>query len=664
MFSKGTGILKKCVLRIYFIFVFYMSNCENSNILFEKLFLSSSTIDECPPEVTRDMLLHELMCDDLEAAGKEIMGDINKLWGLFYYINRGSNNEFGFTFVGEEVSIPVVAPQIKNRKTSVRNNNNKSSVKVNTNNSTKRASTKRASQKGDTIKRNISTKPQTKTRKRNWYDSVFVKNGKPNNIKPNNIKPNNIKPNNRGLRRLLFGGNNQFNENKKGYITLLNDSIEVSNENFKDLAPTWINNSVGGTTTLVKLKPVNNRTRIYVVGSSLPVPDTYVHPKSFYPKQYCANTLSFYKYIKNVSRIISLQGCNLDWNSITLPPDRRLPFRPLFCDGVDEKINWDTICKSIDPQYDSNNSSFHEYYWVDMTPGFFETYKSIVSMDFTKPENKTLVHCYAGKGRTGTVLLMILSRYYFMGDKGRENFEYNFNTGYFGMDSESKQAIRSYDLCKYLELLLTSHLQYDPIEPNSGGDMKFSCIEMINASIKRNNHKNIINELFHGFYERRTHTNTNVTISITMLNMLITRLNYIIYFTAYVNKIPFILLYQPYNTQDKVDKLNVMLRGINVDNVFTLPLRFPKQVMVKSLESMNVNNISPEIFGMSHIIPRSDYVEPQRVFSDDPKGDERPSSNERPVIDVPLHYTESPFTARHLAKRQSQNIGVLYDVEI
>ena len=82
-----------------------MSNCENSNLLFEKLFLSDSTIDECPPEVTRDMLLHELMCGDLQAAGKEIMGDINKLWGLFYYINRGSNNEFGFTFVGEEVSI-------------------------------------------------------------------------------------------------------------------------------------------------------------------------------------------------------------------------------------------------------------------------------------------------------------------------------------------------------------------------------------------------------------------------------------------------------------------------------------------------------------------------------------------------------------------------------
>ena len=126
-----------------------------------------------------------------------------------------------------------------------------------------------------------------------------------------------------------------------------------------------------------------------------------------------------------------------------------------------------------------------------------------------------------------------------------------------------------------------------------------------------------------------------------------------------MNKIPFIILYQPYNTPDKVNKLNTMLRGINEHNVYNLPLFFPKQVMVKSFESMNVNNISPEIFGISHIIPRSDYVEPQRVFSDDPKGDERPSSNERPEIDLP-----SPFTARHLAKRQSQNIGELHDVKI
>lgn len=617
-----------------------MSNCENSNLLFEKLFLSDSTIDECPPEVTRDMLLHELMCGDLEAAGKEIMGDINKLWGLFYYINRGSNNEFGFTFVEEEVSIPVVTVPLTNRKSSVKNTR-KSSVKVNNiDNSIKRASTKR----------NISTKPPTKTSRKRMglFASIFGKKDRT--------------PNNR-VRRAMFGGNNQFNENKTGYITLLNDSIAISNEDFKDLAPTWINNSVGGTTTLVKLKPVN-RTPIYVVGSSLPVPDTYVHPKSFFPKQYCANTLSFYKYIKNVSRIISLQGCNLDWNLITLPPGKKLPFRPSHCDGVDEKINWDNICKSIDPQYDSDNSSFYEYYWVDMTPGFFETYRSIVSMDFTKPENKTLVHCYAGKGRTGTVLLLILSKYYFMGEQGRKNFEYNFNTGYFGTGSERKQAIRSYDLCKYLETVLTSHLQYDTIEYDGEVHMKGVCIDMINETIKRSNYLNIIKELFHGFYERDIYGSGDLIISITLLNILITRLNYIIYFTAYANKIPFIILYQPYNTPDKVNKLNTMLRGINEHNVYNLPLFFPKQVMVKSFEGMDVNNISPVIFGMSHIIPRSDYVEPQRVFSDDPKGDERPSSNERPEIDLAPTQSQSPFTAKHLAKRQSQNIGLLHDVEI
>ena len=604
-----------------------MSKCDNSNFLFEKLFLPEATSDVCPTDVTLDMLKHELMCGDLQ-ANVELMKDKDKLWSLFYYINRGSDNEFGFTFLGEKVSIPIVTAPLTNINTTIRSRKSTmkqkgpsvmkqrgpSAMKQRGPSTMKQRGPSTVKQRDPSTKRGIPTKSPTQTsRKMGLFSSMFGRKEK---------------------RRVLggwYGGNNQFNENKKGYINLLNEV--ALNGDFTDLAPTWINNSIGGTTTLVKLKPVN-RIQLYVNGSSLPEPDTYSSPKSLYNKQYCANTLSFYKYIKNISHIISLQGCNLDWNLIELPTRTRLPFRPSHCDGVDEKRNWDNICSNTEPSYDVNNSLFHEYYWIDMTAGFFETYRSIVSMDFTRPENKTLIHCYAGKGRTGAVLLMILSRYNCTNGTARRNFESNFNKGFFGRGNIGYQSNHSDYLCKYLQHLLLSHLDYDIIEYGDEIEMNVTVIDKINASIKKYDYLSIVKELFYGFYE--IDTSGDLLISISLLNLFITRINYVIYFTAYTNGMTSVMLYQPYNTPDRVTILNSLLSGINIHNIFSLPLLFPIQVTVQTFEGMVMNNSLPIDLGVSSITPNTNYVEPQRTFSDDPKGDDRPSLNERPTPDEPL----------------------------
>ena len=52
-----------------------MSKCDNSNFLFEKLFLAEATSDVCPTDVTLDMLKHELICGDLQ-ANVELMKDL------------------------------------------------------------------------------------------------------------------------------------------------------------------------------------------------------------------------------------------------------------------------------------------------------------------------------------------------------------------------------------------------------------------------------------------------------------------------------------------------------------------------------------------------------------------------------------------------------------
>ena len=599
-----------------------MINCDNSNFLFEKLNSNETTNNTCPDGVTKDMLLKELLCGDLQAMGNEIMDDIDSLWGLFYYMNTNSTSPFGFTFLGSEETIPIVTEPIKNRKSSVRNKST-----INVNNNTRKSSTKR----------NFSSKtPKQQSRKGRLFNLFGSRN--------NQRTPK--------RRERLFGGANRYNDNNNLYISLLNKSEDVPLIYQGDLLPHWGACRDGSSfNTLTMLKPVNG-IQLYVYGSSLPIKNTYSSPMSLGDKQYCANTLFFYRFIKNISRIISLQGCGLDWNSIRLPPSKNLPFLPSQCKGLEERHIWDTLCKSNDDDYDSNNSSLLEYYWLDMTGGFFETFKDIISLDFTNPETTTLIHCYAGFGRTGTTLLLILSRYFFSQRDQSSRFNEMFNK--LIDNSIMIKRTHSSSICKFLMKLLMGHLKLDLLTDNTHGELNQENIVNMRGLISKFDVSSVTTEVFNFI--------SNNTISLTLLNVFITRINYIIYFTAYMNGFPRVNLYKLYSR----DELNDVVRYITINNMLEFPLRFPIKVDVQ-----NTRNI-PAVSGLQRIIPRHSYTPspppPTDVVNlDEDKGDDRPSENRPPSVDIPTQEERtftSPLAKRQQSKRQQNNPTGLVDVEI
>jgi len=632
-----------------------MIKCENSNLLFEKLNLKEATNNTCPIDVTRDMLIKELMCGDLQAIGNEIMDDKDRLWGLFYYINKSSTSPFGFTFLGNEVSIPIVTEQpLINRKSSVRKT---SSIPILTEPpliSKKTSVRKRSSRKIDNNNKPIrspstkqiflSTTPKQQTRKKGLFNIFGSRN-------------NQTRRNNRERGR-WFGGTNRYNDNKNLYISLLNKEMSVPDMYQGNLYPSWgvCRNGSTSFNTLTMLKPLD-RIQLYVYGSSLPIKNTYTSPMGLGSDQYCANTLYFYKFIKNISRIISLQGCGLNWNSISLPPSKQLPYLPPQCEGLEEKKIWDIMCRSNDTEYDPNNSSLLEYYWIDMAGGFFETYNDIVSLDFTDPQTTTLIHCLAGFGRTGTTLLLILSKYYFSEINGKlSRFNKEFNTSFTHPRDKRKQ---SSIICKNLKKLLNEYLKIDlSYGDNTIRGLDIDYIININSLIERFKVSSVTTEVFNFIHDGE--------ISLTLLNVFITRINYIIYFTAYINKVPQVNLYGLYSR----DELNKIVRYITMDNMLEFPLFFPMKIDVPYFESHVYTSTIPTTLGINPIIPQNNYTPPPQtnvVNLDEDKGDDRPSINVRPTVDLPIQEEGkfiSPLAKRQQSKRQQYTPSELYDVDI
>jgi hypothetical protein len=624
-----------------------MSNCDNSIFLFEQLNNPKNNLETCPDNVTRDMLLKELMCKDLEAINDDLINDKNMLWKLFYYNNRSSNSPFGFTFINDEIADPL-----QNRIPTTRSMKRATTTKRNANASKRMTTTKRVNVVNNENK--VTTQPSKKER-RGFFNLFGKKNTR------------------RVQRGRMFGGNARYDANRNTYISLLNESTSDPEQNFDDFRPMWRFGKMGNAFhTLSKLKPVDGLP-IYVHGTSLPLQDTFEYPKSLGGKQYCANTLFFYKYVKNISRIISLQGCGLNWNLISLPTNVKLPFRPSNCQDLDEKRNWDNISKSNDTQYDDTKSSILEYYWIDMTSGFFDTYESIVSLDYTNPQLKTIVHCYAGYGRTGVTLLTILCKYFYSSVNRKKDFNILFNKPPQAIKDKRKQSSM---VCRVLMSILFNHLEIDTLSDDTF-DLNEDCIREINTSIEKFDINAVTHEVFLGWASNTNSMTNQVSISLTALNMLITRLNYVIYFTAYVNNIRQVNLYQLY----RVDTITPHLPFITSDNLFEFPLLNPIQVEVKPF-TRSLNHPNTGIyFGIDTIQPQPDFTAPPQTIydhSDDPIGDERrssiqdiPTPDERQTtiqnLSTPTEKIfTSPFAKRQQARQQAiqqqNNVGELHDI--
>jgi hypothetical protein len=314
----------------------------------------------------------------------------------------------------------------------------------------------------------------------------------------------NIKP----IQRGGFGGNIQ---NLRNVIQDINNGV----------LPSWH----GRYTTFVKIKDIGGQ-KIYLHASSIPLPnriitDTDVSELSKKRSMYCSNLLNFYRFIMDIPKIISLQGCHLDWSF--LPQS----YIPESCNNVDELAIWNETCSRYDGVVSDPRSNMMEFHWVDGDPGYFDVYDNLSKIDFTNKNNNSIIHCLAGFGRTGIAILLTICVNYYRIHKRK------FKSDFF---------VKSEDIINHLRKLLIDFTENDNDIPGDFTDadkgnpsdliISNNVIEKIKYNMRFN--LSLMNEeiFLNDFYDV-----SGYHISYTKIVVFITRINYIIYFTTLRNGI-------------------------------------------------------------------------------------------------------------------------------
>ena len=456
---------------------------------------------ELPTGITKEMLYKELKCMDLTSYYEIVSAEY--LWKQYVYIHTSFNNEFGFT----QLPNKVISQQ---KKDLFKFNNNTSSLNYSkySKQSNKRAHTSR--RRSTTIKRTSSK------RKRKSYSGISYFVGK---------AKSRSKSKGKSVTRKQRGGFNGNSQNLQRVITNIN----------RDILPRWH----GRYTKFVKIKDINNQ-KIYLHASSLPMPNNnnFETELAILRSQYCSNLLNFYRFVMDIPKIISLQGCDLDWS---FSPSGYIPES---CRGVNELTNWNETCSRYnEPTTDTTlttipndetetteiisdpRSNMMEFYWVDMHPGYFSVYDNLSKIDFTKKINNSVIHCLAGFGRTGVAILLIICVNYYRVNRNR------FNSDFF-VNSRKSNDFKSSSIVNKLKSLLEDFIEIDTDIPDNLG-IHPSSIADIKSNISSFNLSHISNEVFlYNFND-----NYGYHISYTDVNVFITRVNYIIYFTTLRNNI-------------------------------------------------------------------------------------------------------------------------------
>ena len=458
---------------------------------------------ELPTGITKEMLYMELKCMDLSSYYETVSAEY--LWKQYVYIHTSFNNKFGFTKLPIDYVIEEQKRLFKFNNINYLNNPKKT-------NSRSRTSKRRSS----TVRRSSSKR----NRKSHSGISYFIHNPK----SVSNIKSKG-RSNGRTITRKRLelikqtGGFNGNSDNLRKVVTDINRRI----------TPNWHSRY----TTYVKINDINNQ-KIYLHASSIPMPNrifntALIDPKIQQQQQFCSNLLNFYRFIVDIPKIISLQGCDLDWSF--LPSS----YEPESCHGVNELIIWNETCSRYsqpsDEETDTNEiisdprSNMMEFHWVDMHPGFFSVYDNLSKIDFTNKENNSVIHCLAGFGRTGIAILLVICVNYYRANKSR------FNSDFFVKSKKSPEII-SKTIVEHLKSLLNNFIEIDTDLPEDIG-LSSSGIMDVKLSISRFNIKLISQEIFFESFM----DNYGYHISYTQVNVFITRVNYIIYFTTLRNNI-------------------------------------------------------------------------------------------------------------------------------
>jgi hypothetical protein len=120
------------------------------------------------------------------------------------------------------------------------------------------------------------------------------------------------------------------------------------------------------------------------------------------------NIFRFYLFRKDINRVISLQACTTPDGRAHHAGDCRSPTNN---DPNLENSTFDAQ-KAMSPSTNGNPLvQFIDIFVQDFTPGSLLAWQQLSSYRFDTPENRTLVHCLAGFGRTGSVLLFNIFNY-------------------------------------------------------------------------------------------------------------------------------------------------------------------------------------------------------------------------------------------------------------
>ena len=454
----------------------------------------------CPKTITKKMLSDELMTGDLQLYIKDV--DEDYLWNQYLYINTVSTNKFGFVNSPFDKVQPFqqylyTGNLARNKVGSLRSRSHTGEVKE------KSASVKR---RGNTVKVNVQngkSKSKSKTYNTRSPTPYYMKN----------TRHIGRKGRSQTYSALMVGGENQMR--KRMVIEGLNNGIY----------PHWSDRL----STIIKINKINNKD-IYARGTSLPVPNEPLPAGSVISQdQYCTNTMNFYRYVKNIPNIISLQGCDLDWTGYR--------YNPKYCDNLEEKANWNKICNEYDNNTNPRTDHIKEFYWVDMSAGFFSVYKSLSDIDFTDISNSSIIHCLAGFGRTGTVLMLIICINHYK--EFPDEYETDFLIPERNDPDNSKTSNR---IIRKLKSLFYQYLEVDqeiPIDPAIPiNDRTKDTLKRLIFSFGI---EKIFDELFTNFYRRGAR---NRQVNYTSLNVMVTRINYILYFTAKACNQTSVILYE------------------------------------------------------------------------------------------------------------------------
>ena len=174
------------------------------------------------------------------------------------------------------------------------------------------------------------------------------------------------------------------NRTKKRTKKLIQQGGANLSEDYLIVDPIWRN----GWTTIVKA------TNCQLFGTSMPLVTNLPNRPA---ELMCFQTFAFYQYKLGIKKMISMQACAggiQPGGAGTCKLNNR---------NMEDKA-WNDL-KHLHMNHMGPDIIFSNEYIRDMTCGSLTTWSHIQSINFTHHNNRTMVHCLAGFGRTGIQLL-------------------------------------------------------------------------------------------------------------------------------------------------------------------------------------------------------------------------------------------------------------------